>query len=217
MWCATSARPDLLADVFPFALDADEVPPPCDPGPPPLLAVYGDSYTTGYLNVGVGESGWAAQVARSLGVSLALNGVGGSGYVSVANHSTFGYAATVWPAPADVVVVFGGFNDREQPPEGVALAARITYRVVRADNPDAPLIVVGPQYPAGTPTANLLAIRDRLSAVARTVGATYVDACRWFTGRRELIGPDGIHPNEAGVRHIADLMRPVIAEALDRS
>ena len=62
----------------------------------------------------------------------------------------------------------------------------------------------------------VLQIRDVLHAQARAVGATFIDpiAERWFVGRPDLIGEDGVHPTDAGHAYMADKIAPLIAARL---
>ncbi|MCU1587900.1 MAG: lysophospholipase L1-like esterase, partial [Frankiales bacterium] len=62
---------------------------------------------------------------------------------------------------------------------------------------------IGPFYPTMPPPAAVLATRDVLADVARYVGATFLDpiAGNWLDP--SLIGPDGIHPTNAGHAAIA--------------
>jgi lysophospholipase L1-like esterase len=52
--------------------------------------------------------------------------------------------------------------------------------------------------------------------VAGTIGATFVDpiAEHWFVGRPDLIGADGVHPNDAGHQYMADRIAPLIRTQL---
>ena len=75
--------------------------------------------------------------------------------------------------------------------------------------PDAVLVVIAPIWPTGSPPARCLDLRNHLRQKAASVGAIFIDplAGKWFAGSsRRLIGPDGIHPTDAGHRHIAALV-----------
>ena len=50
------------------------------------------------------------------------------------------------------------------------------------------------------------------------MGATWIDpiAERWFVGRPDLIGADGVHPTDAGHAYMADKIAPLIAAQLPR-
>ena len=84
--------------------------------------------------------------------------------------------------------------------------------------PTAALLVIGPPWPTADVPASVTLIRDVLGADARTVGATFVDpiAERWFVGRPELIGKDGVHPTDAGHAYMADKIAPLIRAQLPR-
>jgi lysophospholipase L1-like esterase len=64
----------------------------------------------------------------------------------------------------------------------------------------------------------MLMIRDVLNAAARAAGAAFVDPIgdRWFVDRPDLIGPDGVHPNDAGHEYLADKIAPLIRIQLSR-
>ena len=49
-----------------------------------------------------------------------------------------------------------------------------------------------------------------------STGAVFVDpiAEAWFIDRPDLIGPDGIHPTNAGHAYVADKIAPLIAQPL---
>jgi phospholipase/lecithinase/hemolysin len=60
-------------------------------------------------------------------------------------------------------------------------------------------------------------LRDHLRRTATGVGALFVDplAERWFAGAdHRFIGPDGVHPTNAGHRHIADEVLADLAATL---
>jgi lysophospholipase L1-like esterase len=58
---------------------------------------------------------------------------------------------------------------------------------------------------------------DRMKAVADYYGATFVDLHAGFggTASTELIGPDGLHPTEAGYQKMADIFFAAIAAKLE--
>jgi lysophospholipase L1-like esterase len=62
----------------------------------------------------------------------------------------------------------------------------------------------------------VLRIRDILAYQAKNVGASFVDpiAQRWFVGRPDLIGKDGVHPTDAGHVYLADKIAPLIGSQM---
>ncbi|HEX4896802.1 MAG TPA: hypothetical protein VFV53_00425, partial [Candidatus Limnocylindrales bacterium] len=74
---------------------------------------------------------------------------------------------------------------------------------------DAILVVIGPIWYDGSPVPSIVALRDHLRAASAATGALFIDpiAGRWFAGsNHQLIGADGVHPTNAGHRHIARLV-----------
>ena len=66
--------------------------------------------------------------------------------------------------------------------------------------------------PAYVPAAN-----DQIRALAASEGASLVDLYQAFGGvAGDLIGPDGLHPNEAGYQRIADAFFAAIRERLEK-
>jgi lysophospholipase L1-like esterase len=78
--------------------------------------------------------------------------------------------------------------------------------------------VIGPPWPTADVPDAVLQVRDVLYGQARAAGATWIDpiAERWFVGRPDLIGHDGVHPNDAGHAYLADKIAPLIAAQLPR-
>ena len=66
--------------------------------------------------------------------------------------------------------------------------------------------------------ANQQYVRDILSGQANDAGATFIDPISegWFVGRPDLIGPDGVHPNDAGHAYMAEKIAPLIHTQLSR-
>lgn len=185
---------------------------------PRRVLVVGDSYTAGSDMGGNGASGWPALVRADLAakgrpVEVTLAAAGGSGYITVGpNGGSFVQLAEGAGGPADLVVVFGSRNDPGDA-AAVGAAAAQTYERVKAQSPDAALLVIGPPWVDGDPPADMLANRDAIRGAATAAGATFIDplADGWFDGRYSaLIGSDGIHPTDEGHRHLADLIGPHI-------
>jgi lysophospholipase L1-like esterase len=192
---------------------------------PSRVAVIGDSYTTGSNEGGNGPQGWAARSWQSLArqgfqVTPDVAAEGGAGYGVRGNHgSVFGDLTPRAVRPDDAVVVFfGSRNDQGVDPAALADAARDCFVFARRTAPSARLLVIGPPWPTADVPDAVLRIRDVLYAQARAVGATWIDpiAERWFVDRPDLIGKDGVHPNDAGHAYMADKIAPLIAGQLPR-
>jgi lysophospholipase L1-like esterase len=180
----------------------------------PMVTFLGDSYTSGSRQDSGVESRYPHLLGEALDVSVHSAGLGGAGYV------TQGTSKKALPSlvskihvDSDVVVVFGGRNDKVgyQP---VHDAAAAMFTQIRDRFPDARLVVVGPTWPtSGTPdfvAESNRAIQD--AAVAN--GATFVDAVDWLKADPGLVGDDKVHPSDAGHARLAELLEPVVQSAL---
>jgi lysophospholipase L1-like esterase len=190
------------------------------------VAIIGDSYTSGSAIGGNGAANWTS-VARDLlaadgyPLDLAVLGLSGSGYVRVGGTGlTFtGGVPTVVTERTQLVVVFGSINDGSSAPAAVAASAAEAMQRIDRAAPDAQILIIGPQWIDGDPPASLLAIRDAVaSTVATHPRLVFVDplAEGWFGHESaSLIGSDGLHPTDAGHRHLAELIAPRMSAAID--
>jgi lysophospholipase L1-like esterase len=189
------------------------------------IAVIGDSYTTGSDQGGRDSRGWAARSWQTLArqgfqINPDVAAEGGSGYGVRGNHgSVFRDLTPRAVRPDDTLVLFfGSRNDQGVDPAVLADSARDCFAFAHHVAPSARLLVIGPPWPTSDVPAAVLQIRDVLYAQARAVGATWIDpiAERWFVGRPDLIGKDGVHPTDAGHAYMADKIAPLIAAQLPR-
>jgi lysophospholipase L1-like esterase len=184
-----------------------------------VIAVYGDSYSAGGRQGGKGATGWPAIVADRLDAELRLHAAGGAGYMngSRAADETFLDQVRAAPDPeADVVVVFGSRNDRDLPRVDIKSQATAVYAAIRSASPSAQLVVIGPAWDDDVAPDEMFLARDAVASAAAAAGALFVDplAGEWLLDRPELIGGDGVHPNDAGHVYLADRIEPVVREAL---
>lgn len=189
------------------------------------VAVIGDSYTNGTDEGGEGPNAWTARAWQTLarqGVQVApdVASEGRAGYGVVGDHGSYFEDLTARAVrPNDVLVVFfGSRNDQGVDPGLLSEKIHDTFELARRVAPSARLLVVGPPWPTADPPDAVLQVNDILSRQASEEGATYVDAIaeRWFVGRPDLIGPDGIHPNDEGHAYLADQIAPLIRAQLSR-
>ncbi len=187
------------------------------------IAVVGDSYTTGSDQGGNGPQGWAPQVWQALSdhgiaVTPTVAAEGGAGYCTRGNRGSVFEDLTVRAVkPNDALVVFfGSRNDMKVEPTRLSIAMYGTLSLARQIARSAKMLVIGPPWPTADPPPEVLRIRDVLSYQAQLAGATFVDpiAARWFVGRPELIGQDGVHPTDAGHTYMAEKIAPLIGTQL---
>lgn len=189
------------------------------------IAVIGDSYTTGTDEGGLGPNAWTAHAwralaARGLRITADVAAEGKSGYGAIGDHGSIFEDLTARAVkPGDVLVVFfGSRNDDGIDPEVLADKARDTFDLARHLAPSARFLVIGPPWPTEEVPASVLLVRDIVNAAARAAGAAFVDPIgdRWFVGMPDLIGPDGVHPNDAGHEYLAGKIAPLIGMQLSR-
>ena len=192
------------------------------------VAVVGDSYTTGTDEGGLGPRSWTALAwhtlaQRGLRIAPDVAAEGRAGYGMPGDHGSIFQDLTARAIKPDdaLVVFFGSRNDEGFHPEDPGLLAgkaRDTFDLARLLAPSAKFLVIGPPWPTADVPESLLQIRDVLNAAARAAGAAFVDPIgdRWFVDRPELIGPDGVHPTDAGHQYLAEKIAPLIGMQLSR-
>jgi hypothetical protein len=189
------------------------------------VAVIGDSYTTGTDEGGEGSNAWTTRTWLTLarqGVQIApeVASEGRAGYVVRGDHgSVFEDLTNRAVHPDDALVVFfGSRNDEGVDPMQMAGMAHDTFDLARRIAPSSKLLVIGPPWPTADPPFDVLYVRDTLSGQAHNAGATFIDPISegWFVGRPDLIGPDGVHPNDAGHAYMAEKIAPLIHAQLSR-
>jgi lysophospholipase L1-like esterase len=183
------------------------------------VAVVGDSYTTGTDEGGWGANTWTSRTwltlaHQGLQISPDVASEGRAGYVVRGDHgSVFADLTGRAVHPDDALVVFfGSRNDEGADPAQMMGMAHDAFDLARRIAPSAKLLVIGPPWPTADPPLDLLYVRDILSGQANEAGATFIDPISegWFVGLPQLIGPDGVHPNDAGHAYMAEKIAPLI-------
>lgn len=187
------------------------------------IAVIGDSYTAGSDEGGNGlrswpELAWALLAREGVEVDADVAAEGGAGYGQRGSRGSLfeDLTARTVRRTDDLVVFFGSRNDQPVDPQRFPALAADTLRLARFAAPSAKVLVIGPPWPATSAPPEVLKIRDGLRDQAAAVGAVFVDpiAQGWFVGRPDLIGQDGIHPNDAGHVYMAEKIAPLIYDQL---
>ncbi len=189
------------------------------------VAVVGDSYTTGTDEGGLGPEAWTARTWQTLarqGVQVApdVASEGRAGYAVLGDHGSMFEDLTARAVhPNDgLVVFFGSRNDQGVDPAFLAEKVRSSFDLARSIAPSARLLVIGPPWPTADPPGEVLQVDDIVSGQAAAADAAYVDpiAEHWFVDRPSLIGPDGVHPTNAGHEYMAEMIAPLIRAQLPR-
>ncbi|MFV0496352.1 Rv0518 family GDSL lipase [Mycobacterium sp.] len=187
------------------------------------IAVIGDSYTTGTNEGGLGPNSWTERawqllLQRGMRIDADVAAEAGAGYGMPGDHGGIFADLTAQAARSDDVLVlfFGSRNDEGVDPGTLSDRVGIAFGLARDLAPSARFLVIGPPWPTADVPADVLQIRDLLRLRAGVVGATFVDPIElgWFADRPDLIGADGVHPNDAGHAYMADKIAGLIEDQL---
>lgn len=186
------------------------------------IVVVGDSYTMGPNDSGTDPDAWPAMVwqdlrGRGYEVDPTVAGEGGAGYAHPGyKDSVFADKAKAIRRSTDLTVFFGSANDIDAPVDEVPGAVRSTLEQAKSAAPGAKLVVIGPAWPYPEPPPEVWQVRDAVRDAASAVGASFVDPLeqRWLWDDPSLIGPDKIHPNQAGQQYLAGKIGPLIQAEL---
>lgn len=177
----------------------------------PRAVFLGDAYTTG---TGGDGTRWTTLLAERMGWEEINLGHDGTGYVtSVTGDLAKKYCGLdrcpsygetiedVVAAKPDIVVVSGGRVDGTKKVNSAAatLFADLTSKV-----PAARVIVVSPFFDDDPVPDWMTAQASALESAAADAGIDYLDAGQPLTGHSELLSDDGVRPNAAGHRALAD-------------
>jgi lysophospholipase L1-like esterase len=187
------------------------------------VAVIGDSYTNGTKIGGRGANSWPALAwgilaRQGIQVDADVAAEGKAGYGVRGDQGNLFSDLTVRAVKGDdaLVVFFGSINDQPVDPMLYPTLVAENLQIVRQVAPRARILVIGPPWPTADPPGQLFAIRDSLRDQAWAAGAVFIDplAEGWFVGRPDLIGQDGVHPNNAGHQYMAHRIAPLIHDQL---
>jgi acyl-CoA thioesterase-1 len=186
----------------------------------PVVLFFGTSLTAGYgLNPDQAFPALIERLADSAKLPIKAVNAGLSG------ETTAGAARRIdWVlrTPADVVVIEAGANDalRGLPPKSARENLRSVIAAVRKKQPQAQIVLVQMEAPPNYGQAYTKSFREVYSEVARAENIPLIPfLLAGVAGISRLNQADGVHPNVAGERIVADNiwkgLKPIIAQ-LDR-
>ena len=186
----------------------------------PVVLFFGTSLTAGYgLNPDQAFPALIEKLADSAKLPIKAVNAGLSG------ETTAGAARRIeWVlrTPADVVVIEAGANDalRGLPPQSARANLQSVIAVVRKTQPQAQIVLVQMEAPPNYGQAYTKSFREVYAEVARAEKIPLIPfLLAGVAGVSRLNQADGVHPNLAGERIVADNiwkgLKPIIAQ-LDR-
>jgi acyl-CoA thioesterase-1 len=186
----------------------------------PVVLFFGTSLTAGYgLNPEQAFPALIETKAQAEGVPITVVNAGLSG------ETTAGAARRIdWVlrTPVDLVVIEGGANDalRGLSPDAARANLERVIAVVKQKQPAARIVLVQMEAPPNLGPAYTRSFRTMYADIARKEGIPLLPFLLTdVAGIARLNQADGIHPNVAGERIVADnlwrALKPIIAQ-LDR-
>jgi lysophospholipase L1-like esterase len=176
------------------------------------LLVVGDSYAGGVGDPAIVP--YPYLVAEKMRWNVLLDAQGGTGFIRGVDSVSPPHVPFMNRLDGDAryhpdyVLIDGGRNDLDEPPDRVVAAADAYIKKVRSDWPDAKIIIMLPSYITPDAAVNYPAVAQGLRATAQSVGASVIDPVeqRWYRGIdvKPLLWLDGIHPNSNGQIYYAD-------------
>lgn len=183
------------------------------------IVAFGDSLFAGY---GLPSSqGFAPQMQDSLrrnGVRAFVTNAGVSGDTSSAGRSRLAWTIDGLKTRPDLVIVELGANDMLRGVSPAQTRANIDAILAELKKRGLKTMVAGMYAAPNLGASYVRAFNALYPDLARQYGAAlYPFVLNGVVGRRELVLPDGIHPNAAGVRRMVTGMLPEVMKALPKS
>lgn len=182
------------------------------------ILFFGDSLTAGYGLANVDTESLPARIDQKMmaaGLSYRAVNAGLSGDTSAGGLARLDY----WMhQPVDVFVLELGINDmmRGVSPNTIYKNLETIIKKVQAKYPNARLALMGMELPAFIPGAAIAEFRAIYKRLADAYHMAFVPFyLEGVAGRREFNLRDGLHPNAAGYRVIADNVWPVLKMLLE--
>ena len=184
---------------------------------PKAILVFGDSLSEGFmLKHSEAYPALLAKKLRAAGLNFLLTNASASG------GTTGGGLERLPPHlkhKIDILILELGINDafRGVPVQQIQKNLQEIIDKVKAKNPNARVVITGMQLPGYTGDDYVSAFGQMFADLAAKNGAALVPyLLQGVAGDPSLIGPDGIHPNAAGQRILAEnvwrVLEPVARE-----
>ncbi|MGJ0385090.1 SGNH/GDSL hydrolase family protein [Paenarthrobacter nicotinovorans] len=183
------------------------------------VALFGDSIAHG-SGATDPNLGWAGRLKRHQAWNMTSLARGGTGFVSTVEREAaaqescrrarcpnFGEMIPEAKAVApDIIIVSGGRNDQRVPAAKEAAAIAGFFQQLRQDFPVAKIVATNALWDATPMPPALADISEAVKESVTAAGGFYFDLGQPLQGRPDLIGSDGLHPNNQGHELILGLV-----------
>lgn len=180
---------------------------------PPIVTVLGDSITAG-LGLSA-QDALPAQLQGALkrrGVSALVRAAGVSGDTSGGGLARVGFSVS---NDTRVCLVALGGNDLLQGVDPAQTKANLRGILQKLKARDIGVVLVGVGAPSAIGAAYAREFNAIYPSLAREFGVPlYANILAGVSGDAALLQRDGLHPNAAGARRIADALAPLVAKAI---
>lgn len=181
-----------------------------------LVVVFGDSLYAGYsLEDGEGFAPVLQRDLKAQGVAAQVANAGVSGDTSAEGLARLAFVLDGQPRKPDLVVVGLGGNDMLRGLDPATTRANLDAILAELKKRGIPAMLTG-----------MLAAPNMGPDFAKAFNAIYPDLAKKYDvrlypffldgvlGKRELMLPDGIHPNAEGVKIVTGHVAPLVVQAL---
>ncbi len=185
-------------------------------GPERLVLAFGDSLYAGYgLRPGQSLPDALQADLRARGVNARVVNAGVSGDTTAAGRQRLVFALDSLARKPDLVLLGLGGNDVLRQIDPSETRANLTAMLDTLKERGVPVVLTGMMAPPNLGPD----YAERFDAIYPALAERYDTGLYPFLldgviGRRAAMLPDGLHPNAAGVRRIAERLTPVVADRL---
>ena len=185
-------------------------------GPERLVLAFGDSLYAGYgLKPGESLADQLQADLRDGGVNATVVNAGVSGDTTAAGRRRLAFTLDNLPRAPDLVVLGLGGNDVLRQLDPAETRANLTAMMEELADRGLPVVLTGMVAPPNLGpdyATRFNAIYPELAE--RYDAGLYPFLLDGVVGQRAVMLSDGVHPNAAGVRRIAERLEPIVTERL---